>query len=348
MHYYFVNVILPLPIHRLFTYRISLAEKEFLKVGARVAVPFGKNKIYSGLAYEIHQKAPAIPLKEIKSIHQILDKTPIVNAQQLQLWQWIAAYYLCSLGEIYRAALPSAFLLESEKVITKTDILINPQDLTDEEYLIYEALQQKNECSIGEITKLVPQKKILAILKQMLQKKALTIKEVIYEKYKPLKIKTVALSKDYENKEALNALLEELKKAKKQHHTLLCYFALLAQKKDSQKQIRYKTLQEKAQVTSATLKTMVDKKIFEIHYVAQGRIQINKEKNKQITLSGEQEQAFREIQKKFTEKKYRAFIRGYGQRKNRGLYTTYKRYHKKRKASFVFSTRNCFNDPANR
>lgn len=299
---YFVEVILPLPIHQLFTYRISLAEKDFLNVGTRVAVPFGKNKMYTGLVFEIHQKTPVIPLKELKSIHQILDEKPIVNKNQLKLWEWIAKYYLCSLGEIYKAAVPSAFLLESEKIITKTENPVKTENLTDEEYLIYEVILQKNECSIAELSKIIPQKKVLATLKNMLQKKALILKEVLYEKYKPLEIKYLRLSHFYENKEKLNALLEKISRAKKQKEALLCYFSLRSQKKYPEKLVKYKTLQEKAKSSNAILKTMLEKGIFEIVLQKKDRIQIRSEKQKEINLSAAQNTAFQEIKNQFKTK----------------------------------------------
>ena len=81
---YFIDVIIPVPLQKLFTYSITAAEAEFLKVGMRVAVPFGKSKIYTGIVFNIHNNAPTV--YEAKDIQQILDDTPIVNEIQLQLW----------------------------------------------------------------------------------------------------------------------------------------------------------------------------------------------------------------------------------------------------------------------
>ena len=117
---YFIDVIIPVPLQKLFTYSITASEADFLKVGMRVAVPFGKSKIYTGIVYNIHSNGPTA--YEAKDIQQILDDTPIVNEIQLQLWQWIASYYMCTLGDVMRAALPSAFILESETVIAKNTI----------------------------------------------------------------------------------------------------------------------------------------------------------------------------------------------------------------------------------
>ena len=118
---------MPIPLQKLFTYKITDAEATFIKKGMRVAVEFGKSKVYTSLVYSIHDIPPIG--YEAKEIHQILDETPIVNETQLKHWEWIANYYMCSLGDVFRAALPSAFLLESE-----TEILIKP-GFIDEEIL---------------------------------------------------------------------------------------------------------------------------------------------------------------------------------------------------------------------
>lgn len=90
---YFINVILPIPLEKLFTYSVTETEAGFLKPVIRVAVPFGKTKIYTGLVHEVHTVAPTV--YEAKEIHQILDDYPIVNTIQLKLWSWIAEYYMC-------------------------------------------------------------------------------------------------------------------------------------------------------------------------------------------------------------------------------------------------------------
>ena len=112
----FVEVILPLPLERNFTYAITAAEAQFIKPGFRVAVPFGKRNVYTGIVYKVHQEPPTA--YEAKSIHSILDKSPILNHFQFQLWEWISTYYMCTMGEVLRASLPSVFLLESETLIS--------------------------------------------------------------------------------------------------------------------------------------------------------------------------------------------------------------------------------------
>ena len=130
---FFTEIILPIAVPRTFTYRVTEAEFQYLQVGARVVVPFGKTKMYTGLVSSLHHNEPT--LYEAKEIHQIIDKKPVVTSIQLQHWNWIASYYMCSIGEVFRSALPSALLLESETIIShKQNQLVNQSDLTDDEY----------------------------------------------------------------------------------------------------------------------------------------------------------------------------------------------------------------------
>ena len=116
---HFIDVILPIPLPKAFTYVITNAEANFIKPGMRIAVPFGKQRIYTGIAYALHNNMPTA--YDPKSIHEILDEEALVTETQLAHWEWIAEYYMCTIGEVMRAALPNAFLLESETVIIKKE-----------------------------------------------------------------------------------------------------------------------------------------------------------------------------------------------------------------------------------
>ncbi|PHO00846.1 primosomal protein N', partial [Rhodobacteraceae bacterium 4F10] len=222
----FIDVILPIPLQKTFTYTVTEAEASFLKKGMRVAVSFGKSKIYTALVFNIHQTAPE--LYEAKDIHQILDDTPIITEQQLKHWQWISSYYMCSLGDVYRAALPSAFLLESETIIYKNENFEEEAILTDEEFLIFEALQHHSQLTIHQGADILGKKTVLPIINGLIEKSAIYIKEEIYETYKPKLVKYVRLHNNYNSNEGLQTLLEELSRAKKQREAVLTYFQLAA------------------------------------------------------------------------------------------------------------------------
>ena len=292
----FIDVILPIPIQKTFTYSVTEDEANFLQKGMRVAVSFGKSKIYSALVLNIHQTKPT--LYEAKEIHQILDETPLVNEQQLQHWQWLSDYYMCSLGDVYRASLPSAFLLESETIINKNQSFIDTTILTDDEFLIFEALEHQSHLTIHQVADILGKKKVMPIVNELLKKSAITIKEEIYEQYKPKLVKYVRLHPDYNSDDSLETLLEQLSRAKKQREAVLSFFQLSTAKKT----IKVKSLEDKANVSSSIVKSLVDKNIFEFYHIQTDRIQFKGDTNSLKVLNKFQEKALTEIRESFTKK----------------------------------------------
>ena len=285
---------MPIPLQKLFTYKITEAEAEFLKVGMRVAVPFGKSKIFTGLVFEIHQNEPTA--YKAKEIHQILDDEPIVTSRQLEHWKWISDYYMCSLGDVMRAAIPSAFLLESETLVLKNETFQYEENLNDDEYLIYEALQHQSVLKIQEIGKILNKKGVLTVINQLISKGVIVLKEEIFQQYKPKLIKYIRLNEAFDNKENLSGLLDNLKRAKKQREVILHYFSLQSQ---TQKPIKLKTLQKSSNISSAVINALVEKNIFEIYTIQTDRILFDKETNVLKELSEEQNIALTEINTSF-------------------------------------------------
>ncbi len=293
---YFINVILPIPIQKTFTYSVTESEYEFLEKGMRVAVPFGKTKMYTGLVFQLHEKPPE--LYEAKDILQILDEKPIVTEIQLKHWEWISSYYMCALGDVYRAALPSAFLLESETIVYENKAFENEAILNDDEFLIYEALQHQSQLTVHQIADILGKKKILPIINELIKKSAIYIKEEIYEQYKPKLVKYVRLSSKYHSEDSLEGLLEELSRAKKQREVVLSYFQLATNKKP----IKAKDLETRSGASSAVIKALVDKNIFEFYHVKTDRISYKGETNALKSLNEFQEQALKEIKTSFEAK----------------------------------------------
>ncbi|WP_223035037.1 replication restart helicase PriA [Hanstruepera marina] len=278
---YFVDVILPIPLEKFFTYRISQAESEYLSPGMRISVPFGKQKIYTALVYQTHQNPPLV--YEAKDIHQILDEQAIVTHKQIELWQWIAKYYMCSVGEVMRAALPSAFLLESETIISrKPETLVNDSDLKDDEFLIYEALHHQTSLTIQDITGIVDKKQVLPVIKRLLEKEVISVHEEVYEKYKPKLVRYVKLNTKYQSETDIRNLLENLSRAPKQRDVVMTLFSLSAKTK---KPIKVSDLSEESQASSAIIKALIDKNILEEYFIQTDRIEFNetaRETSKQL------------------------------------------------------------------
>ena len=293
---HFIDVILPIPIQKTFTYSITDDEVSFLEMGMRVAVPFGKKNMYTGLVFNIHTTKPT--LYETTDIIQILDESPIVNKLQLKHWQWIANYYMCSLGDVYRASLPSAFLLESETSISKNEVFTNDDILEDEEFLIFEALQHQSQLTIHQVADILGKKKVMPIVNELIKKSAIFIQEKIYEQYKPKLVKYVRLHSNYNSDDSLSSLLEELSRAKKQREAVLAFFQLSTTKKP----IKAKDLEKSANVSLAILKSLVDKDIFEFYEIQTDRINFKGDTNSLKSLNEFQEKAYSEIKETFKEK----------------------------------------------
>ncbi|MBP6550477.1 MAG: primosomal protein N' [Flavobacterium sp.] len=296
---YFVEVILPLSLAKTFTYSVSETEYHYIKKGMRVAVPFGKSKIYTALVIETHENKPA--LYDAKEIHQILDEKPIVTEIQIAHWRWIASYYMCAIGDVYRGAMPSALLLESETIISqKQDGFVDESLLSDEEYLIYEALQQQSSLKVQDIMHILNKKNIFPVIQKLVDKNILVLQEEVQETYAPKLVRYVKLHSKYESNEGLNELLEILKNANKQKAIVLSYFQLSASEK---KPISVKKLIEAANSTSTIIKTLIEKEIFEEYYIQVDRVNFSgKTKEEQLQLSEAQQTAFDEIKNSFIQK----------------------------------------------
>ena len=293
---YFVEVILPLPLPKLYTYRINEDEAHFLQMGMRVAVSFGKSKVYTALVHKVHTNEPTY---ETKDIEYILDETPIVTPEQITHWQWIADYYMCTLGEVIKSALPSAFLLESETIIEIAEKDLNSNLFSDDEFQVYEALHYKTALKGSEVSKIIPKKKTLKVIKSLVEKGAARISERIFEKYVPKLVKFIRLAEDYQSQEGLQKALELLK-GEKQKKLIMAYFNHINREALP---LKVENLLEEAKVSNAVLKSVVEKGILEIYYLQKDRVSFaGSEILAKKTLNNIQNEALYQVQQQFQTK----------------------------------------------
>jgi len=265
----------------------------------RVAVPFGKSKVYTGIVYKVHSNDP--PAYETKSIDQILDEDPIITETQLKHWEWMATYYMCTLGEVVRAALPSAFLLESETIIKlNNDIAVDEAKFSDDEFLILEALRNQTTLHINDVRSILDRKNVVSVTQALFEKGIVTIEEEVYEQYTPKMKRYVKLAAPYTSEENLKELLDSMSRAPKQKEVLMTLFMLSSQER---KPIESIQLQKKSNTTASVLKSLLDKNILEEFYEQRDRVQYSGEDTNPIkSLSEAQEIAFSELKKEFAEK----------------------------------------------
>jgi primosomal protein N' (replication factor Y) (superfamily II helicase) len=294
---FFIEVILPLGLPQTFTYKVAEVEFHFLKPGMRVAVPFGKSKLYTGLVSSLHHHEPS--LYKAKEIHQIIDDKPIVTAIQLQHWQWIASYYMCAIGEVYRTALPSALMLESETIISIQKNDDSTENLSDDEFLVLEALQQQSSLKIQEIVSILNKKTVLPIIQSLLAKKIISLQEEMVEEYKPKLVRYIRLVAGFNSNEKLEELLLLLKNAQKQKDLILSYFQLQAQ---DRKPVSVKKILDFSGATSAIVNALIEKEIFEQYYLQEDRVSFSDAEKENVILNEFQTKAFDGITTVFKEK----------------------------------------------
>src|SRR5690554_741567 len=204
---FFIDVIVPLAVPNAFTYCVTLEEFNFIVPGVRIAVPFGKRTVYTGVVLGKHQVKPQ--LYDPKDIFAIIDEKPIVTSKQIAFWQWISSYYMCTLGEVYRAALPSAFLLESETLLTfNKKHSIDKDLLIDEEYLLVEAFQNQPVLRLDEVRDILNKKNVFGVIDGLLAKKIVFLNEHLQETYKPKLTKNVRLNEVFQDENELQKLLK--------------------------------------------------------------------------------------------------------------------------------------------
>lgn len=214
----YVDVVLPLPLEGVFTYSLPTDLEQTVQVGCRVLVPFGARKIYTGVVMRLHDEAPQYATKDIM---ELLDDHPILLPGQLKLWQWIAAYYLCTLGEVFKAALPSGLKLESESVVEVNADFEASQRLRTAEQTVMDLLSGAGAIKISALQRLAKQFNVLPVVRRLMEMGAVEIKEEVQRLYKPRTENCVRLADTYLGEAKLLALYDELEKRSPKQFELL-------------------------------------------------------------------------------------------------------------------------------
>jgi len=292
---HYVDVILPLALQGTFTYSVPAELLLKVKPGVRVVVSFGKRKLYAALVYRVHSVRPEG--YQVKEIIQVIDASPLVLPEQLKLWEWIAEYYMCSLGEVMKAALPSGLKMESDTYVTSSDV--EKINLSDEELTITHLLGQKRKLTIQQLAEKSGLKHSMSIIKSMLERKLLFISEELEADYQPKIENYLTLSPEYHDEKKLCELIDSLKRAPAQQRLILA-IASQANKPNELQTARVlrKALLTKVDVSASALKTLIDKGIVMQEEVTTSRLDEgngNDTSRKPIQLESFQSNALAEI-----------------------------------------------------
>ncbi|MFZ1856696.1 MAG: primosomal protein N', partial [Chitinophagaceae bacterium] len=222
----YAEIIIPAALPKNYTWSVPAHLLESVKPGCRVEVNLGKSKKYAGIVKKLLTNKPEFI--ETKDILNVLDAEPVVFEEQLKLWEWIAAYYMCSEGEVMAAALPAHFKLSSETIIVYNEEYGDDFSALDhDEYIVGEALLIKKELRLTEVQELLDSAHVYPVINRLINKKVCFVWEALKQTYAPKKETYVLLNPDFDNEDKLSELLNNWTKAPKQMELLLSYLHLV-------------------------------------------------------------------------------------------------------------------------
>ena len=299
----YVDVIVPLPIASQYTYSLPPSLEESVEEGCRVVVSFGRKKFYTAIVTKVHTVSPEG--YETKDIEEVLDSSPILLPSQLRFWEWLSSYYLCTLGDVYKAAIPSGMKLESETVVVYNDEFEADRPLADNEQRLLDLLCSDKEQCVTQLQRAMGVKNVLPIMKRLLEKEAIFVKEDLKRNYKPRTEARVRLANRELDEPGMMVLFNELSRAKKQLAVLMKYVELSgwAGRGEYLQEVSKKLLLEKAEATTTIFNGLVEKGIFEVYYQEIGRLDKSEMATMEMNaLNLVQQEAFQRIMENFRQK----------------------------------------------
>lgn len=292
----YVDVIVPLPIAGQYTYSLPEEMAERVCMGCRVVVPFGRKKFYTGLVTRVHEEAPQA--YETKDVSEVLDERPILLERQYAFWQWLSDYYLCPLGDVYKAAVPSGMKLESETLVVYNPDFVAGGPLPEKEQQVLDLLSRDTEQCITQLEKSSGIRQLLPVIQALLEKEAIYVKEELKRSYRPKLETRVRLTERVRPEKALRLQFDLLARAPKQLAVLMKYLELSGWSgADGRfREVTRKQLQDASGASAAVLNSLVEKQVFEVYRAEVGRLaQGTLETQDLHTLSEAQENAYRQI-----------------------------------------------------
>ena len=299
----FVDVIVPLPIAGQYTYSLPAEMREKVQMGCRVVVPFGKKKFYTAIVTNVHYAVPEG--YDTKDISEILDSSPILLPRQFEFWKWLTEYYLCTLGDVYKAAVPSGMKLESETLVEYNLEFEAAEPLSEQEQKVLDVLGRNREQCITQLEKACGLKNILPVIKILLDKEAIFVKEELKRIYKPRTEARVKLAGDGMDECRLQELFDRLSRAPKQLAVLMKYVELSGwvSKEGVLREVAKKDLLEKSSASASIFNGLVEKGVFEVYYQEIGRLDKKRLETGNVNrLNIAQQRAYDSILRNFEEK----------------------------------------------
>ncbi len=292
----FVDVLLPFALEKPFTYRAPQIYANQVEAGKRVAVQFGRKKIYAALVWQVHQQPPKA--YTAKYILELLDNQAIIYDLQMEFWKWLSEYYCAPLGLVMDAALPANFKIESETTILLQQGVVLEEvkhEVDAKEYEILEILEVEQELAISRLAELLQAKQILRLVQHLHDLSLITFKVNLGQGYKPKTYNCLKAAKPYQDTGSFQEALKTVQKAPKQAAVLMAYQVLAR----NQEHVSRKAVAEKAQVTAHPIRALIDKGILTTYELSEDSLESTPLQEPEFKLNDDQSQALSDIQDAF-------------------------------------------------
>lgn len=301
-----VEVVLPLPLYTTFTYRVPSEMRQGARPGHRVIVPFGRKKFYTGIVVGIPVTPP--PGMELRDVVLTLDSAPVLRHPQLKMWEWLADYYLCSVGDVYKSALPAGLKIESETFVElNPDYDLSAESpegaviLSDELYaLIVQLLDHEKQLTVAEIVRKLDRRGVQAAVSRLINIGVIIVAEKLVERYRTKKVTYVRVPG---GKAGVASAFAAVKGARKQETLLLALVQLSGVQHEDSREVTRAELLERAGVSGAILLAAAKKGAVEVYQKEVNRFRYDGEASGVLpTLSEAQDKALKEIHASWYEK----------------------------------------------
>jgi len=299
----YADVILPLPLPRTFTYRVPEELIGTLRPGCRVVVPFGRKKYYTALVCRVHAEKPVG--YEVRDVSALLDREPVLLPVQFTFWQWLADYYLCSVGDVYKAALPSGLKLESETVVEYNPDFEADEPLSEREQAVLDELSRASQQAITKLQQASGVKDIVGVVKRLMDRGAIFVREEMRQAYKPRTEARVKLAgAETLGEERLKTLFDRLGKAPRQLDLLMKYIELSGCASGRElREVSKKELLLRSGSSPAAFNSLVEKGVFETYRFEVGRLDRQQLTESELNPLNEfQQRAYDQIRASFRQK----------------------------------------------
>lgn len=297
----FADVVLPLAVGETFTYMVPDELSGQIRPGHRVMVQFGRKRIYSAIVWNIHKKPPK---EEAKFLLGILDNEPLISEYHQKFWSWLSDYYICTLGEVMKAALPAGLKLESETKIRAIEDFTGEASLDDLQNTALRFIRNNPGSTLNDLGSLLKRKNSLPLVKTLMESGAVNLEEKVTQPYKPKTITVLSLNTKFDSEDALRDKIDSLKRAPSQEKVFLTYLDLRENIKTHEEEVPLSLLTKVSGEASSTVNSLVKKHILIKRQIVVSRISLNINEIQDIkSLTAVQEDAFKEIQGFFSAEK---------------------------------------------